>query len=409
MFKNHKIFPILFLLFSCKSMSNVQLYDEVGLLVDPYESFQYKNIFSDSQSTGVWGKSNSCKEISFDTLNNYIGSDHLHVAWNKKEECKWLGFGFKWGNFQSKNLKPLINSSAIQFRIRCDSGEFYKVPMFFALVDYAEKQCFSKINLLNISGGIIDQEWRKVLIPLSTFKFQKKGVNISNIKELRIQLQNKVDFHLDDIKIVRHQHNYQYAEEIFSHKFSNQPISLGTEKKYWWGVDENYSSNFKFNLSTSNDEIVKLINDNNTLPELDVSLSLLVNYNLTSSDYKWNSFGFPFNKWEMANLSDIYSTSALNFYVRGNVPKIQITLISYSGKKRRISKMINENNIRNIDEDFQMITIPFKSFKDFEYVNWSSMKELRFKILETSKFEMGDFKIVEFRGNPNKPSKWLKL
>ena len=111
----------------------------------------------------------------------------------------------------------------------------------------------------------------------------------------------------------------------------------------------------------------------------------------------------------MANLSDIYSTSALNFYVRGNVPKIQITLISYSGKKRRISKMINENNIRNIDEDFQMITIPFKSFKDFEYVNWSSMKELRFKILETSKFEMGDFKIVEFRGNPNKPSKWLKL
>ena len=49
MFKNHKIFPILFLLFSCKSMSNVQLYDEVGLPVDSYESFQYKNIFSDSQ------------------------------------------------------------------------------------------------------------------------------------------------------------------------------------------------------------------------------------------------------------------------------------------------------------------------------------------------------------------------
>ena len=70
MLKNHKIFPILFLLFSCKSMSNVQLYDEVGLPVDSYESFQYKNIFSDSQSTGVWGKSNSCKEISFDTLNN---------------------------------------------------------------------------------------------------------------------------------------------------------------------------------------------------------------------------------------------------------------------------------------------------------------------------------------------------
>ena len=404
------IIVIIFLLHpSCNSIRDVQLYDEVKLPSDPYDSFQFKNIFSDSHSTGVWGKSNSCKEISFDTLNNYMGSDHLHVVWDKKEDCKWLGFGFKWGNFQSKNLKPIINSTAIQFRIRCDSGEFYKVPMFFALVDYAEKQCFSKLNLLNIDGSKIDQQWRKVLIPLSTFKYEKKGVNISNIKELRIQLQNKGDFHLDDIKIVPHQHNYHYAEEIFSHKFINQPISLGAEKKYWWGVDENYSSNFKFNLSTSNDEVNKLNSNNNTLPELDVSLSLLVNYNLKSNDYKWNSFGFPFYKWEMADLSDIFSSSALNFYVRGNVPKIQITLISYTGKKRRISKMINEDNIRDINEGYQLVTIPFKSFKDFEYVDWSNMKEMRFKILETSKFEMGDFKIVEFRGNPNKPSKWLKL
>ena len=71
--------------------------------------------------------------------------------------------------------------------------------------------------------------------------------------------------------------------------------------------------------------------------------------------------------------------------------------------------MINEDNIRDINEGYQLVTMPFKSFKDFEYVDWSNMKEFRFKILETSKFEMGDFKIVEFRGNPNKPSKWLKL
>ena len=57
----------------------------------------------------------------------------------------------------------------------------------------------------------------------------------------------------------------------------------------------------------------------------------------------------------------------------------------------------------------QIVTIPFKSFKDFDSVDWSNMKELRFKILETSKIEMGDFNIVEFRGNPNKPTNWVKL
>ena len=40
----------------------------------------------------------------------------------------------------------------------------------------------------------------------------------------------------------------------------------------------------------------------------------------------------------------------------------------------------NENNIRKVNEDLQIVTIPFKSFKDFDSVDWSNMKELRFKI-----------------------------
>ena len=36
------------------------------------------------------------------------------------------------------------------------------------------------------------------------------------------------------------------------------------------------------------------------------------------------------------------------------------------------------------------------------------MKELRFKILESSDFEIGDFKLIEFRGNPQNPKKWFK-
>ena len=39
-------------------------------------------------------------------------------------------------------------------------------------------------------------------------------------------------------------------------------------------------------------------------------------------------------------------------------------------------------------------------------LNWKKLKELRFTVLETSKFEIGDFKIIEFRGNPQDPTKW---
>ena len=74
------------------------------------------------------------------------------------------------------------------------------------------------------------------------------------------------------------------------------------------------------------------------LPELEVSLSLSVNYDKNADDYKWNNFGFPLNKWEYADLSAIYTTSAINFKIRGSkVPKMQVNLGSYMGKIKRIN------------------------------------------------------------------------
>ena len=134
---------------------------------------------------------------------------------------------------------------------RLDSGELTKVPMFFSLVDYADKNCFSKINILDIEGGKIDTSWTKILIPLSTFKYQKKGVNISNIKELRIELQKSGNIHIDNMKIVPHVHDYNYQQSLFSKTFNTFPISIGNEKKYWWGINEKYSDNFKFTTAST--------------------------------------------------------------------------------------------------------------------------------------------------------------
>ena len=103
-------------------------------------------------------------------------------------------------------------------------------------------------------------------------------------------------------------------------------------------------------------------------------------------------------------MSEIYSTSALSFkIIAEKVPKMKINFISYLGKPRNISKIISEENIFKIDEKTFEIIIPIKSVKNHDLINWSNMKELRFKILESSIFEAGDFNLVEFKGNPNKP------
>lgn len=409
MYKSVKyiLFCFISLLFSCNSMKTVSLYDLVEKKDDPFLNFPYKDIFTDSDYTGVYGmKAHPCKEIKFDTTNNFSGKDHLHLKWNKTKDCKWLGFGFKWGGFKSKDISTIYEKSAIEFMIRSSEGQFNTAPILFALVDYSEKQCFSKVNILSLEDGLIDQKWRKVTIPLPTFKYKKKGVNLSNIKELRVQLINKGNFHLDDIKIVPHKHLYKFEKENFTKTFNTFPLILGNEKKYWWGVNENYSTNFKFTTTSNFTKSNIKLSNNNLLPELDVSLSLAVNYDSQKEGNKWNSFGFPFNKWELADLSEIYSTSALSFkIVSKNVPKMKINFISYQGKPRNISKIITDKNIFKIDEKTYEIFIPIKSVKNYDLINWSSMKELRFKVLETSIFEIGDFNLVEFRGNPKKPKK----
>jgi hypothetical protein len=401
----------LLLFFSCNSMKTVSLYDTVVEKdkEDPFLSFPFKDIFTDSDKTGVFGtKTHPCKEITFDTINNFSGKDHLHLKWEKTKNCKWLGLGFKWGNFKSKNLAPIFENSAIQFMIRSNSGEFYNIPMLFALSDYSGKQCFSKVNILGMEDGVVDQKWRKVSLPLSTFNYNKKGVKISNIKELRIQLMKKGNFHIDDVKLVPYNHPYKISTENFTKEFNTLPINLGDEKKYWWGVNESFSSNLMF-TTKSNSIKNKTVNDDNPLLEPNVSLSLSVNYDSESIDKKWNSFGFPFNKWECADLSEVYTNSALNFKITGKkVPKIKINLVSYLGKPRNISKLISENNIVQLNENTFEIFIPIKSFKNFSSLNWSKMKELRFSILESSNFKIVDFKLIEFRGDPDNPTKWFK-
>ena len=86
--------------------------------------------------------------------------------------------------------------------------------MFFILVDYAGKQCRANINYLDLEGGKIDVEWRRIRIPLQEFNYQKRGVNMGNIKELRLEFQAKGDIHIDNIVIVPHEHSYNKTIKI---------------------------------------------------------------------------------------------------------------------------------------------------------------------------------------------------
>ena len=372
--------------FSCGYMSEVSIY-EPSKSISEFDQFPYKILFTSSEENGLWGIKNSlCKEVSFKNTNSYIGKDHLHINWDASK-CNYIAIGLKWGNYKAKNLNPIIETAAIELRVRIDSGVLSKLPMFFVLVDYSGKQCRANINYLDLEGGKIDSKWRRIRIPLQSFNYTKRGVNMSNIKELRLEFQKKGELHIDNIVIVPHTYNYEIKADTFTKKFDSQPIQLGEGKEYWWGINTKYSSTLQFGESFKNESVVVDLDE--------------------SKEDQWNTFGFSPYKWMRVDLSSIYTSSAIKFKLKANeLPKLQAFLFSYAGKRRRLQKTLNESNFIKKDSGIYEACIPLKSLTGHSDFRWDELKEIRFKILKGSKFEIGDFQLIEFRGNPNKPNKW---
>jgi hypothetical protein len=367
-------------------MREVSIY-EPSKSISAFEQFPYKILFTNSEENGFWGvKNNTCKEVSFETTNNYIGKDHLHVKWNASK-CKYIGMGLKWGNYKVKNLEPIIESAAIELRVRIDSGAISNLPMFFILMDYGGNQCRANINYLDLEAGKIDTEWRRIRIPLQAFNYEKRGVNMSNIKELRLEFQRKGDLHIDNIVIVTHDHNYKKTKDTHTKVFDSHPIQFGAGKEYWWGINTKYSSTLRFGDSFENESVVVKLDESN--------------------EVLWNTFGFSPYQWMRADLSSIYTTSALTFKLKANeLPELQAFLFAYIGKKRRLQKILNENHFIYKGNGMYEAYLPLKSLIGYSEFRWDALKEIRFKILKGTQFEIGDFKLIEFRGNPKKPTEW---
>ena len=377
---------LMFCSLSCGSMREVSIY-EPSKSISAFEQFPYKTLFTNSEENGLWGvKKNTCKEVSFETTNNYIGKDHLHIKWNSSS-CNYIGLGLKWGNYKGKNLVPIIESAAIELHVRIDSGALSNVPMFFILLDYGGNQCRAKINYLDLEEGKIDTEWRRVRIPFQAFNYEKRGVNMSNIKELRLEFQRKGDLHIDNIIIVPHEHNYKKTKDRFTKVINSQPIRLGAGKEYWWGINPKYSSSLQFGSSFDHESVVV---------DLD-----------KSKEVAWDIFGFSPYQWMRVDLSSIYSTSALKFKLKATeLPKLQVILFAYTGKKRRLQKILNESHFIDRGNGMYEAYLPLKSLMEHSEFRWDALKEIRFKILEGTQFEIGNFQLIEFRGNPKKPIEW---
>ena len=373
----------------CGSMEDVSLYSE-DLTPTPEErvlSFPHRTIFSDSDNSTMFGvKEHPCKRVAFIEENSVEGKDHLAVEWTQTESCRYIGMGFPWANYAGKNLKSLENIAALQFQLRLESGSVSKIPMFFALVDYGGKQASTKVNLLNVEGGKMDDTWRTVHIPISSFHASSKGVNLENIKELRIEFQREGHVHLDDLKIVPFEHETKKLPSRSSEVCQGLPMTLD-ETKLWWGIGKRNTIQW----SGSQDRG-----------------ALTLNYDNARDDKDWNSFGVALNAWEPVDMSDVHSASALTFELQGEFAPLVFAIWSLTGAPRQIRKVLAKKDCVECEGNVWKCAVPIKSFSQFDRFNWRGSREVRVTMNGDIQAQFRNFQWQEYRGNPDKPQRWIE-
>ncbi len=113
----------------------------------------------------------------------------LSVNWNSDlGECDWVGMGFGWDGWMSKDLGYVIDTLALQMTVRSTGEDFSNIPWAFCFEDYGGGQAWLGYNQSFLEGEKVTSEWSNVTVPLSLFPFDEYDVDASNIKQLLIQV-----------------------------------------------------------------------------------------------------------------------------------------------------------------------------------------------------------------------------
>jgi Surface glycan-binding protein B xyloglucan binding domain len=199
---------ILITLNSCKTVviQNKELYDQNAIIAtENINGFKAVNIFSDNLDNSVWSSpEKTCVQLSSDKTHVYSGNKSLNIKWDKVTGgCKWVGIGFGWNNWLAKDLVDVIETCAIQMKVKSVEGSFTNLPVAFALEDYSGIQTYYGFRNELASGVFNATNWTTVSIPLSKFNFEKPAFDLEKVKQFVIQLEGDGNIYLDDIRIVK--------------------------------------------------------------------------------------------------------------------------------------------------------------------------------------------------------------
>ena len=127
----------------------------------------------------------------------------LNIKWNKDQDgCDWVGFGFGWDGWKSKDIAYVVDTLALELVVRSTRESFTNIPWAFCVEDYKGSQAWLGYNKSFLKGDVISKEWTHVVMPLSLFPFEEFDTDAANTKQLLVQLFSEGEIDIRSIKLV---------------------------------------------------------------------------------------------------------------------------------------------------------------------------------------------------------------
>lgn len=144
------------------------------------------------------------------------------LSWDKPGGgCTWVGMGVGWDAWSGKNLSAILDSAAIELKVRIPAGKPAKtLPLAFGLEDYSNRQAWMGMSARWVIDGPIGAQYAHIRLPLQQFNWQEQGADAGNIKQFIVQFEAAGEVDLRHIRIVRHAGATRKRAEVMT--FQNQ-------------------------------------------------------------------------------------------------------------------------------------------------------------------------------------------
>ena len=409
------LFFLFFVLSGCKSLDLLTLYDVEIKNTEGIDGFTSTEIFTTGGGDEVWGmsgKDEPCNPFSFSAYDASIDyskinkpepkqiteavveqvdrkynlptvrvkdrkrapKNSIHLKTGKNPACEWIGMGIGWDGWQGKDMSNIMGGAAIEFVARVEHDHITSLPVVFILEDYSENQCYATANYLGIDGGKITRSWTKVVVPLQSFSYVKNKIDLTNVKQLLLQCYDATDVFIDNMKIVKYNHNYERLEDNLTVYDSISPINIYSNSlRGSWGVDIKKCSGFSTETVNSNSYI---------------------SIDTDSSNCDWLDFGISWNNWLYTDISKSIKKLNLVFDLKATRAKsFVVSFEDYTGKK--LSYEIKKNDIKE-DNEWGQIKIPLSHFPIRKsQIDLTKIKQIHFAFNYNAEMSIDNIKLTK--------------